>query len=696
LSDDGWLGNPQDPDAEPGAAPYRQGKGRRGRQPQPGGSGQYPQQHAQQYPQDAQYQQGAYAQRPYPSGYPENPAQDYYDETSRRAAAQDWNNAPQGYPGQQGYHPHRVQPDAPRLPDPYASGSYGADGYPQDPYSRPDPYASDPYQQSSAGYDRPTRDPQSTRDTNAGGYPTSGRDGYASGAYPTTPRDPYQSSGSYPTTGTGYSTGSYSTGVYPAVAPQGSPNPAGRTPTGPQGPRPGAGQGADPYGRRAGTAGSGGYPEYEDDDFPVRSSRRPSTYGGTDTFSAGVPAAGRGQPPSRRRAAVDGDYETGDDRLSLIDDEDGEGGSGRGRKAKQKRGRNCLAVFIAFSVIAGGLGYGGYKGVQWYQSKYGPAPDYVSTTGTGVKVDVAIPSGVGGKTIGSILFTAGVVKSQRAFTDACSSNSNCANVESGTYLLPKGISAASAVAALLDLKNQDNKSQLITYGGERAGQIFASLESKTGWKDADIRSAIAGGNIDLPAWDTGQPGTKFPYAHIEGFVASESYVLSDYKSPVDLLKRMVDDQLVLFDQEDLAGKAKALGVTEYKLLIIASLARAEAGQNTADLNKIAGVVFNRFNSPAFEHLGFDTSTLYGMGNTGTVPNNTDTANPYNTSIKGIKGLPPSPIDNPDQNSIDAAAKPNRDNGYVYFCAAPDGVHYASNNTQWTALGQKYPGLCGSH
>jgi UPF0755 protein len=155
--------------------------------------------------------------------------------------------------------------------------------------------------------------------------------------------------------------------------------------------------------------------------------------------------------------------------------------------------------------------------------------------------------------------------------------------------------------------------------------------------------------------------------------------------------------LTVFNKESLTDKAAALGLTPYKLLIIASLARAEAGSNTADLNKIAGVVFNRFNDPAlFAHLGFDTSTLYGMGNAGTVPDNRDTANPYNTSVFGIKGLPPSPIDSPDQQSIDAALNPNRANTYFYFCATPDGVQYAATNAQWQQLGTKYKGLCGSH
>ena len=660
------------------------------------------------------YEQQSYEQQSYESSRPQ---QSY--ESQQSYEPQQSYESPQ--PQQQSYEPQQpyqsqTQPQTPRAqgqeqysrrgqaprpsqparpnPDPYASGSYGNDPYgsasgqsaqgqpSQGQYSSGSYQAADPY--PSGNYARPARD------------------GYSSGEYPAAERDPRRRSGEYPATGAGYASGAQTPG---AQTPGGYPASERVTPG--RGPANTANtqsqtQLQDPYARRRGAAPdtSGDYAQYEDDDeFPgaSRSPRRAPGYGGEAGNRAEAPS-----PRNRRRVGDLSDAppenQPNDGRFSLIDDEeDDESGSGRGGKTKPKKGRNCLAVFIAFSVIAGGLGYGGYKGVQWYQSKYGSPPDYISTTGTGAKVDVTIPSGSGGRTIGGILFDAGIIKSQRAFTSACNNDPKCGNIQAGTYLLPKGVSAASAITDLLDPKNQDSKSQLITYGGERASQIFAALETKTGWKDADVRAAIAGGQIDLPAWDTGQPGAKYPYAHIEGFIAAKTYVLTDYKTPTDLLKKMVDDQMSVFNQENLVAKAATLGLTPYKLLIIASLARAEAGTNTADLNKIAGVVFNRFNNPAlFAHLGFDTSTLYGMGNVGTVPNNKDTTNPYNTSVFGIKGLPPSPIDNPDQASIDAAINPNRTGNYQYFCATPDGVMYAATNAQWQQLGTKYKGLCGSH
>lgn len=706
MSDDAWYGDPQDP--VPGSAYGQdQGDGRRAdraRQPQPqqpGQSGQYAQQP---YPQDP------YQSTQYPQGYPQQSQASYYEGQQGYQEPQGYQQNPQAYqqpqqqtpqprpqqPGQGQYarrpQPQQPRPQQPQRPagDPYASGSYNTDPYASGSYAsgshQAGPYA------SSDGYTR------GAADTSGTGYPPGARDGYATGSYP---------SGSYPTgsypTGE-YQTGEYGTGEYPAAGPSArgrgrpapSQNPQGQeAPYGSRRRAPGPADAATAA-AAAGPAASGSYTQYGDEDeFPARTSPSSRRVPGRDAESD---TRSEGETRSRRRGAPAHEDEAADDgRFKLIDEEDEQApGNGRGRKPKQKKGRNCLAVFIAFSIIAGGLGYGGYKGVQWYQGKYGPPPDYTSSAGTGAKIDVNVPNGAGGKTIGGLLYNAGVVKSQRAFTNACNANPKCATIQAGTYLIPKGISATAAVSALLDPKNQDSKTQLITYSGERAGQIFKQLTAKTGWKDADIRAAIAGGKIDLPSWDTGQPGAKFPYAHIEGFIGSGTYVLTDFKTPADLLKKMVDAQLAMFSMEDLANKAKQLNLTEYKALIIASLSRAEAGTNTSDLNKIAGVVFNRFDSPnSFAHLGFDTSTLYGMGNVGTVPDNKDTANPYNTSVFGIKGLPPTPIDSPDQQALDAALTPNRDNKYYYFCATPDGVQYAQDNTQWQALGHRYPGLCGS-
>jgi UPF0755 protein len=677
LSDDGWWDSGS-PGPEPEPDPYGQGRRRAPQQPQ--------------QPQGPEYGQQPYTRGQHPPQGPRpdqraQPQPDYTAPSRYPAPPEDWTDPRTG--GQP-----RQQPRQPQQPSGGHRGGYG-----QDPYARPRP----PQQP------RPPRPPQPSADPYASdSYPS---DPYSSGSYEADPytADPY-ASGSYRPTGRDGYPAAYPTGGYPAEEPaprrsqRGTPDPD-RPDTYDTG-ESGRGRGRRGTGSHERPDVSGGYQRpaaAEPGGSRRRAAGPPDEYGAeepgayeTGSYDTGSYATG-GQEPrgrSRRRSASNAD-EPDYDQFSLMDDEDGERDNPRGRsKPKQRRGRNCLAVFLAFSVLAGGLGYGGYKGYTWYHSKYGPPPDYVSTAGDGAKTDVVIPTGSVGTAIGGILFNDGVVKSQRAFTDACNANPQCTDIFAGTYLLPKQISAAAAVTALLNPANQDSKSQLITYGGERAATIFAQLESKTGWKDSAVVAAINSGKIDLPSWDAGKAGTKFPYAHIEGFIATETYVLTAYSNPAALLKKMVDDQLTMFNQVDLAAKAQAMGHSEYDTLIIASMARAEAGSNTSDLNKIAGVIYNRLKDTAqFAHLGFDTVTLYGMGNTTTTPDNADRSNPYNTSVDGIEGLPPSPIDNPDQPSVAAALDPQDATDY-YFCATDAGVQYAATNAEWQELGQKYPGLCG--
>lgn len=636
MSDDAWYG--ADPLEPVPADPYA--PGRRAAQGRP--PGQYPQQ-----------PQGQYPPNQYPQGYPAQSQQPYH--AGPEPSPQDWNSPPIDYSNPQAYQYGAPPPP----PGPAPAGRRRQAPPPADPYSS----AAQEYPARGAGpagYAAPARDHG---------------DGYPSGA----------STGGY-TTG-GYATGSYATGNYPVG---GVP---GRAPEDYQDPyaRPDAGhyEPGDTGGHRRPAPGAGGTrrrPAAEEPaaepDYPARS-RRGAAYAGSE----GPPVR------SRRRETAPPDDEQ-DERFDLMGQDEEETGR-RGRKPKQKKGRNCLAVFIAFAVLAGGLGYGAFSAYSWYQGKYGPPPDFASSTGIAETVDVTIPAGSGGRTIGDLLFKADVVKSQRAFTEACSANAQCANIQANTYLLHKEMSAAAAVTALLSLNNVDDKSLLIARPGERAATVFAGLEKKKGWADADIQAAIAGGQIDLPSWDSAKPGAKFPYAHIEGFIASETYTLSAYSTPTALLKKMVDDQLAVFAEEGMADKAKSLGLTEYQLLTVASMARAEAGSNPADLNKITGVIYNRLKSVSFQHLGFDTVTLYGMGNSTTTPDNLDKTNPYNTSVHGIVGLPPGPIDNPDQKAVDAALNPN-DKTDLYFCAYDDAgdTAYAVTPTQWHELGLKYPGKCG--
>ncbi|HET9172110.1 MAG TPA: endolytic transglycosylase MltG [Actinospica sp.] len=656
MSDGDWYGYPSqqpDPYSQPqddqyrsaqdyGNAPHNSGYDQYDQYGQPLQQNQASPQH-QQYYQQQQYQQQApqqpQQQRPRPQGQPGQgqQGQPQYGQQQQRPPQRP---RPQ-QPPQQAQNPYFQQQQGRQQDYGYDTGQYAAGYQQQQPGYDTGGYPSQDYQRS--GYDTST------------GYQSQGYDSAAS----------YEAAS--------YGSGSYDTGTrgggYGAGRQQSSSYPA---------------ESRDPY------ADLGESAEPDEYEFQPRGGRR---------------RAGTGEQP---QVSDDGRFGLLDDETATespsspgkTDEDDEDRGGRRGgrsggkQKDDKKARRSCTVIFLFFALIAGGLGYGGYQAYNWYQSHYGPPADYGSASGVSSTAIVTVPSGAGGTEIASILFNAGIVKSERAFIQACNNNAQCPNIQANTYQLHKQMSAAGAVTALLNTGNVYNKSQLLVRPGERAADVFTDLEQKTGWTQAQIVSAINGGQIDLPSYAAAKTGTKYPFANVEGMLFTGTYQLPGYKTPQALLKAMVDQQVAMFNAVGLTQKASSVGMTPYQVLTVASMARAEAGSDPADLAKISGVIYTRLKNYSYSKLGFDTSTLYGLGRTTPQPTAAelaDSTNPYNLRI--VRGLPPGPIDSVDQTALMGALAPT-DSTDVFFCAVNGTVHYASNNTAWAQLGKQFPGYCG--
>ena len=722
MSDGGWYGYPpQEPD------PYAQPQDDWNRPPLDyGNAPQAPEydQYGQPVPQQPYYQQQQQAQQP-----------------PRQAQQPPQRPQPRPQGQQQGQGQYRpAQSQNPYVQQPgqeYGSGSYPE---PQPPQQQPYPSGPGTGQQpavGNGGYRQPGYDTGSYGAQ--GGQPGPGGPGQAGrgrrGA-PGQERSGYDTStGGHPQgydTAAGYEQAGYGSGTYDA-GPRGGGHPAaggGANGGGAGGGRRRAGGAAygepqprDPYsdlgeladeepdeyeypGRGARRGGTGTQPRVSGTGSTGTQSRVGGTGGGTGTqprvdgTGTQPRVGGTGTQPrvdDEGHFALLGNGDGGSAVDDVEDEDDGgrKGGrGGKGGKSEKKSRRSCLVIFLVFAIVAGGLGYGGYQGYKYYEAHYGPPADYSSPTGNAQTVVVTIPSSATGSEIGEILYNAGVIESQRAFTQACNNNSQCANVQADTYLLHKQMSAAGALTALLDPSNVDNKSELLVKPGERAADVFADLEQKTGWSQSQILSAISSGQVDLPSYATAKAGPKFPFANVEGLLFTGTYELPDYKTPTLLIKAMIDRQVDMFNAIGLTQKASSVHMSPYQVLTVASMARAEAGADPDDLSKIAGVIYTRLKSPQFSKLGFDTSTLYGLGRTSPQPTNAelqDSSNPYN--LRAIAGLPPGPIDSVDQTALTAALSPT-DSTDVYFCAVDGTVYYASSDTQWAQLGKQYPGDCG--
>jgi cell division protein YceG involved in septum cleavage len=203
--------------------------------------------------------------------------------------------------------------------------------------------------------------------------------------------------------------------------------------------------------------------------------------------------------------------------------------------------------------------------------------------------------------------------------------------------------------------------------GETRVQI-AEIAAKAGlrgsYRDASRRS---------PLLNPAHYGAPRSTPDLEGFLFPATY--DEY--PGALASRLVADQVVAFKENfgsSLFARARALHVTPYQLLIVASMVEREA-QIPTDRAKIAAVVYNRLARGM--PLGIDATIYYAVELQKGVATYTKELteaqlhinSPYNTRTH--VGLPPTPIANPGLASIKAAANPAHVS-YLYYVAGADG------------------------
>lgn len=425
---------------------------------------------------------------------------------------------------------------------------------------------------------------------------------------------------------------------------------------------------------------------------------QPDFYGTPDAFPPP-------EPPGRRRAEPEPrtDWDPGPDQgehaffSGADDDEDDEPTDrrgrgerrGRGGKGKGKKSRNGCACLVVALVFGGGMAGVAYFGYQFYQDRFGVAPDFAGE-GTSEQVTVEIPKGASGAEIGRRLKDAGVVKSVDAFVAAQVQNPDSGSIQAGAYLLKKQMSAASAVEMMLDPKSQNN---VMVTPGQRNGGVYNAIDEKLGLEAGTTQDVAEKQykKLGLPAWANNDPDIKDP---LEGFLYPGTYPAAKGMKPEAVLKEMVGQANRQYAQYDLAAKAKAFDLEDpLQVITVASLVQAE-GKTEDDFRKMAEVIYNRLkpdNTETNQLLQFDSTFNYLKGESNIniseseIQSNQD---PFNTYTQ--KGLPPGPIGNPGADALKATLNPT-DEGWMYFVAT-DGRHnteFARTHDDFLELKEKF-------
>jgi UPF0755 protein len=290
---------------------------------------------------------------------------------------------------------------------------------------------------------------------------------------------------------------------------------------------------------------------------------------------------------------------------------------------------------------------------------------------TGEEVKVVIPRGASASVIADQLEEAGVINSAWMFRLYARIKGGAGNLKPGEYVLRTNMAYGAVLTALS--------------GGPKLEFIRVTVpEGKTVRETARIFERLAG----IPAADfiaeaqSGKHPTEIlprDATNLEGVLFPKTYDLR----PDATAARVIDLLIAQFEKDTDAvdwNKAKALGVTPYQTLTIASMIEREA-RVPQDRAKVSRVIYNRLAKRM--RLQIDATVQYGIFlKTGSYKNplltsDYEFSSPYNTYL--IDGVPPAPIASPGLASIEAALNP-ADGAWLYYVLINDKGEHAFANT----------------
>ncbi|MCA1712618.1 MAG: endolytic transglycosylase MltG [Actinobacteria bacterium] len=339
----------------------------------------------------------------------------------------------------------------------------------------------------------------------------------------------------------------------------------------------------------------------------------------------------------------------------LLDLPPAEGRASRRRK-KTPRFIGLAVVLVLLLVLVGGAALA----VGKVKSHFRSAPDY-SGSGTGRAV-VQVQPGDSAYNLAGKLAEMGIVKSAAAFRKVAAGNDKAAGLQPGYYQLREHMSAAAALDLLLDPAAR-LRGRATVPEGSTVQQALAILAKSTEVPLADLKAAAANpAALGLPSYANGK---------LEGFLFPATYDIEPGSTAAEVLTMMVDRFKEAAQTSGLLEKSKALGISPYDAVVVASLIERESRVDE-EYPKVARVVYNRIEQGI--PLGIDASILYGLGRTSGALRKSELARdtPYNTRLN--RGLPPTPIANPGEAALGGALAPATGDVLYYVLADKTGHH----------------------
>jgi UPF0755 protein len=321
------------------------------------------------------------------------------------------------------------------------------------------------------------------------------------------------------------------------------------------------------------------------------------------------------------------------------------------------------------------LGYGG---------SHGP--------GTGREVDLDWPAGLSADEAAERLAAAGLVSNPRLFALYLRATGAGSNLRAGHHLLSDDMSPRTLVRRMQRLPVQERAKVAVPEGFTRFDIAKRLQASKVCGAEAFLEATTDAGLLaQLGIAADSAEGYLFPATYEFQLDMEPSQVVSRMKAEFDKrYERLARDNAM--GAEILRS---TMGWATPQIVTLASIVEKEAAHDD-ERPIIASVFLNRLRDPAFtpKRLQSDPTSAYGclampdrigscrsFNGRVTPDMNADDSNPYTTYRH--EGLPPGPIANPGEKSIQAVLVP-AESRFLYFVAKGGGRHafsetYAQHN-----------------
>lgn len=311
-------------------------------------------------------------------------------------------------------------------------------------------------------------------------------------------------------------------------------------------------------------------------------------------------------------------------------------------------------LLIAGSTVALGAGY-----YAWCGRASGPK----------TPVSFTVHEGASGGQVVDALHDKGVIRCALVSRWLLRKTGKQDRIRAGTYRLTTNMTPEAAFEVLTTPPPEIPTVRLTIPEGYRLTQIAARVHEVLGIPDRRFLKATEGSHWSLP------PYLPRDAASLEGFLFPNTYEFARKGTTADeVIRRLLDD----FRTEASSlpwGHAETLGVSDYEVVVIASMIEKEA-RLEKDRPLISAVIYNRLANGM--SLGIDATLQYvdPDPSNGLTESDLHIQSPYNTRLS--PGLPPTPIASPGMASLQAALDPAHVDYLYYVLCGADGHHVFSD------------------